>query len=249
MSAVSRACLRLAATAALRDVTIVGGNVFDSRIEAVNLTDEQPIAGAIAVYTEQDEGDALSEQNGGPPFVSAVDLILEITMQSIGPVRADGTYTVVTPVTDDELEATLDVIETQAEDSLFRSYAVNSVLFRIAAKRPKHKISLRFTDPKEGQKLAVRYVTYTIEIDDREVPVTDGTLTGFGALPYPFSAIAPQWPAGPEQEKAIGIAALLAGTTPPAFRGVIATVTPPASTQSDTQPEPNRVERWDVPQQ
>ena len=247
MSAVSRACLRLAATAALRDITIAGGNVFDSRIEAVNLSDDQPIAGAIAVYTEQDEGEALSKQNGGPPFVSMVDLILEITMQSIGPVKADGSYTVITPVTDDELEATLDVIETQAEDALFRSYAVNSVLFRMSAKRPDKKISLRFTDPKEGQKLAVRYVTYTIEIDDREVPVLDGTRTGFDTLPYPFSAIAPQWADGPEKEKATVIAALLAGTTPPAFKGVIATVTPPASTQSDTQPEPNRVERWDVP--
>jgi hypothetical protein len=248
MSAVSRACLRLAATAALRDVTIAGGNVFDSRIEAVNLSDDQPIAGAIAVYTEQDEGEALSKQNGGPPFVSMVDLILEITMQA-RVVQSDGTYVVLTPATDDELEATLDVIETQAEDALFRSYATNSVLFRIVAKRPDKKMSLRFTDPKEGQKLAVRYVTYTIEIDDREVPVLDGTLTGFDRLPYPFSAIAPKWPAGPEQEKATVIAALLAGTTPPAFRGVIATIPPPASTQSDIQPEPDRIERWDVPQQ
>jgi hypothetical protein len=248
MSAVSRACLRLAATAALRDVTIAGGSVFDSRIEAINLSDDQPIAGAIAVYTEQDEGEALDKGNGGPPFVSMVDLILEITMQS-RVVQADGTYVVIRPVTDDELEATLDLIETQAEDSLFRSYAKNSVLFRLAAKRPDKKLSLRFTDPKEGQKLAVRYVTYTIEIDDREVPVLDGTRTGFDTLPYPFSAIAPQWPPGPEQEKATVIAALLAGITPPAFKGVIATVTPPASTQSDIQPEPNRVERWDVPQQ
>lgn len=255
MSAVSRACLRLAATAALRNATIAGGNVFDSRIEAVNLSfvpnpnsAEPSTAAAIAVYTEQDEGEALSKQNGGPPFVSMVDLILEITMQSIGPVNADGSYTVKTPTTDDELEATLDVIETQAEDALFRSYAKNSVLFRIVAKRPDKKISLRFTDPKEGQKLAVRYVTYTIEIDDREVPVLDGTRTGFDRLPYPFSSIAPQWPAGPEQEKATVIAALLVGTTPPALFGVITTVTPPASTQSDIQPEPDRVERWNVPQ-
>src|ERR1700676_3299674 len=124
MSAISRTCLRLAATAALRDVTIVGGNVFDSRISAVNLTDDLPTAGAIAVYAEQDDGDALSENNGGPPFVQLVDLTLEIAMQTIGPVQPDGKYVVLTPVTDDELEATLDVIETQAELALFRSYAL-----------------------------------------------------------------------------------------------------------------------------
>jgi hypothetical protein len=247
MSAISRACLRLAATAAIRGTTIAGGNVFDSRIEAVNLTDDQPIAGAIAIYTEQDDGDALSANNGGPPFVPRVDLILEITMQA-RVVQSDGSYEVITPATDDELESTLDIIETQAELALFRSYALNSVLFRIIAKRPVHKSSMRFTDPKEGQKLAIRYVNYTIEIDDQEIPITDGTQTGFNVLPYPFSIIAPQWLPGPELEKATALAALLVGVTPPALLGVIATVTPPASTQEDTQPEPSRVERWDIPQ-
>jgi hypothetical protein len=246
VSAISRTCLRLAATAALRDVTIAGGNVFDSLIEAVNLTDDQP-AGTIAVYTEQDDGDALSENNGGPPFVPEVELVLEIMAQP-RVVQLDGAYVVMAPATDDELEATLDLIETQAELALFRSYALNSVLFRIVAKRQKHKSSLRFTDPKGGEKLAIRYVTYKTEIDDREIPITDGTRTGFDMLPYPFSAIAPQWPAGPEKEKATALAAVLSGVTPPAFLGVIATVTPPTSTQKDTQPQPNRVSRWNIPQ-
>jgi hypothetical protein len=248
LSALSRTCLRLAACAALRNATIAGGNVFDSRIEAVDLSDDQPIAGAIAVYTEQDDGEALSSQNGGPPFVQDVELILEITMQC-RVVKADGSYAAATPATDDELEATIDLIETQAELALFRSYAAASVLFRTAAKRPKHKSSIRFTDPKAGEKLAVRYVTYKIEIDDREIPVTDGTQTGFNRLPYPFSAIAPKWPDGPEKEKATALAALLAGQTPPAFLGVISTVTPPASTQATgTRPEPNRTETWSPPQ-
>jgi hypothetical protein len=248
VSALGRCFLRLAAAAALRDATIVGGNVFDSRIEAVNLSEEQPIAGAIAVYAEQDSGDALWRQNGGPPFRPEVELVLEITMQA-RVVQDDGSYVVGTPATDDELEATLDVIETQSEIALFRSYAANSALFRRIAKRVVQKTSIRFVDPQAGDKLAVRYVTYKIEIDDPEIPIFDAVLTGLARLPEPFRSVAEGWPSGPEKEKATAFSALLTAAPPPAFEQVQATVPPPPSTQAPgTDPDPPRVETWILPQ-
>ncbi len=224
MSALARTCLRLAACAALRNATLAGENVFDSRIEAVNLA-KQAVAGAIAVYTEQEDGEALDSMNG-PPFRPTVDLVLEISMQVKGPVAPDGSYSIGTPITDDELEASIDLIEAQAESALFRAYATNSVLFRQVARFSRRKNSIRFTDPQGGAKLATRYVTFGIEIADEDAPVEYApTLTGFDRLPPTFAKIARAWPMGSvESEKALQIAAALAGTAPPAFRGVTATV-------------------------
>lgn len=247
MSGISRTCLRLAACAALRNATIAGQNVFDSRIEAVDPAESGQAVPVIAVYTEQDEGDALSESNGGPPFVSVVELALEIAMQA--KFSVDGSYVIAAPETDDQLEATIDLIETQAELALFRAMASLSALFRIVAKRVKSKNSIRFTDPKGSGKLAIRYVIFKIEIDDREIPITDPTQTGLNRLPYPFNKIAAGWPTDcPEYEKAVALAAALAGTAPPSFKGVVATLPTPPTYPDPEQPNPPRVEDWELPQ-
>lgn len=224
MSAILRTGLRLAAVAALRGVTICGDNIFDSRIEAVNFRDEIPVAGSIAVYTEQDSGDAVSQPQGGPPFRQMVELILEIAMQT-REVRNDGTFEVKTPAADDELEATLDLIETQAEVALFLSLAPYSVLFRLVSKRALEKNAIRFTDPQAGTKMALRYVTYKTEIEDTMIPVYDSSLTGFAKLPEPFATVAAGWADGlPEKEKALALAKALPGVTPPDFLGMDTTV-------------------------
>ena len=81
----ARAFLRMAACAALRDMTLVGDRVYDSRIAALDAETFLPnmgdIAGSIGVSTEQDSGDAESDQNGGPPFTSTIELIFEIGMR------------------------------------------------------------------------------------------------------------------------------------------------------------------------
>lgn len=225
MSSLGRMCLRLAAVSALRGATIAGDNVFDSRVEAVNLTDSIPIAGAIAVYSEQDDGEALSSQNGGPPFNPTIELVFEISIQA-RVVQPDGSYVVGAPVTDDELESTLDIIEAQVELTLFRSYSPLSVLFRRVAKRVKQKTSVRFVDPKGGEKLAVRYALYQVEIDDRETPVYDPALSGLDRLPEPFRSIAIAWPDNlPEKEKALAAAQLLVGRAPPPLSTIFSNIT------------------------
>jgi hypothetical protein len=224
MSAIARTGLRLSAVAALRGVTICGDNIFDSRIEAVNFRDELPVAGSIAVYTEQDSGDALSQSQGGPPFRQMVELILEIAMQT-REIRNDGSFAVRTPAADDELEATLDLIETQAELALFYSMADYSVLYRTISKRALEKTAIRFTDPQAGTKMALRYVTYKTEIDDGLIPVYDSSLTGLSKLPEPFASVAALWADGlPEKEKALALANALPGVTPPDFLGMDTTV-------------------------
>jgi hypothetical protein len=228
-------------TVAAGDAAFIGGDNFA-------ITVEPNIAGAIAVYTEQDSGEALDKMDG-PPFVAEVELVLEISMQVIGPVQSNGSFQLFTPETDDELEASLDLIETQAELALFRSNAPNSALFRKAAKFSRHKQSIRFTDPKGGDKLATRYVIYKIEIDDNEIPITTSGLTGLNRLPQPFAAIAAAWPPGPEKEKATAMAAALAGTSPPPFKDVNVTLPAPANSSAPGTPaNAPRVDDWESPQ-
>lgn len=249
MSALGRAILRLAACVALRGKTLAGENVYDSRIEAVDFPDGVAIAGSIAVRSEQDEGDALSHQNGGPPFVPEVELVLEISMQArLG--QDDGTYVVGVPETDDELEMSLDIMETQAEIALFRSFATAAVGFRAVAKRAKSKGSIRFTDPKASEKYAARYVVYKIEVDDPEIDIHDQVATGLARLPEPFRSVALAWPNGSvEKAKALALAALLTETPPPAFERTVSTIPPPPSTQTPgTTPNPSRVETWTLQQ-
>lgn len=225
-----------------------GGTAFVSG-DSFAITVEPQIAGAIAVHTEQDDGEAL-DQFAGPPFKQEVELVLEISMQAVGPVQSDGSFQLFTPATDDELEATLDLLETQAELALFRT--LNNPLTQLFLKVAvfnRHKTSTRFVDPKAGDKLATRYVSYKVEIWDEEIPILDPTKTGLNRLPPTFAAVAAKWPAGPELEKAMAFAAALAGTALPAFLDANMTVpTPTNSAGVGTTPNAPRVDDWSLPQ-
>lgn len=106
--------LRIAAIEALRLDPVIAGivedRVFDSRIGVIDADDPTPL---IAVYTEEDEGEAWSDNNGGPPFRLFVNLVLEIMLQT----RAfdeDGEPTVSIPATDRESEAILGALRSRA---------------------------------------------------------------------------------------------------------------------------------------
>lgn len=264
MSALQRMCLRMAACVALRNATIVGEAVFDSSVEATQFTDDMPVAGCISVFTEQSDGEALSEANGGPPFRPVVELVLEITMQARGAVlNPDGTpkedadgnpvYEIGIPATDAQIEATVDLIEAQARAALWESLSPAAVLFRIAAKSARHEQSIRFVDPHGGARLAKRYVVFKVEISDFEAPVVMPNTpppTGLARLPEPFASIAAAWPDGtPEKAMAANIAAALSLPAPPAFTTFVATAAPmPVSTPSGPESAPTQVETWTLPQ-
>jgi hypothetical protein len=84
-----RTALRLCAVAALQDVTIAQGRVYDSRIGDIQpetfLEDAKP---TVIVLTDGDAGEQLSHQNGGPPFDRMVDLVFELGM--VQTQKADG---------------------------------------------------------------------------------------------------------------------------------------------------------------
>lgn len=245
MSALGRTFLRLAACAALRNQTMAGERVYDSRISAIDPVTAFPnideISGSIGVYTEQDSGDALSKNNGGPPFRPEVELIFEIAMQARIALD-DGEWGIARPETDDQLEATLDLIESQIELSLFRYQTTAAVAFRKMTKQVGSKSSIRFTDPAGSSKLAMRYVTYKVEIHDPEIDIFNATATGLNRLPEEWRAVAQAFPDGSrERDMAEAIAATLTTDPQPALLAVNATVKP-------TTTAPTVSATWNLPQ-
>jgi hypothetical protein len=238
MSAFGRAFLRLAACAALRNQTMAGERVYDSRISAIDPVTAFPVldqlSGSIGVYTEQDSGDALSSNNGGPPFRPEIELIFEIVMQGRMSIGSDE-WVIARPETDDQLEATIDVIEGQVELALFRYQTPAAVAFRKLTKQVASKTSIRFTDPSGSSKLAMRYLTYKVEIADPEIDIFNQSATGINRLPQPWRLVAEAFPTGSrEREMSEAIAASLVTDPLPALLRIGATVkpTPTASTVS-----------------
>jgi hypothetical protein len=173
MSALARTALRLAGIEALKAdpliAALVGGLVFDSRIDRISQTEPVPV---IVVYTEEMEGEAWSANNGGPPFDDHCELVVEIAMRVLVQ-GADEEPSIWTPETDREIEATLDLIEERAIDALTIGTTAQSALIRCAVtRRISKQKSSRFADPDTGVKLAVRQVTLTAELKGEDRAAT-----------------------------------------------------------------------------
>lgn len=220
----ARACLRLAAVAALRDQTFAGPRVFDSRIGPLDTLAPEGVGAVITVWTEQDDGPALSSQNGGTPFRPTVDLVIELQMVIAG-TSEGGTFSIGNPETDRELEASLDTLEARVVEVLLDDVSIaNAELFRRAFIRANSRSSVRFVEPTDGTRLAVRYLTIKFEVPDN--PRTDyvGTETGLDRLPEPFRTVAKGWADGtPEKAVATAIAAQLGQPTLPILSTLVAT--------------------------
>jgi hypothetical protein len=112
--------------------TIAQDRVYDSRIDAVQGLQVNDLAPIIIIFTDDDDRDQLSTNNGGPPWKQCVNLILELSIGMVGPLFKEGTDEplldeagnvlpgeLLPVATEPELEAMLDLFEAQIE-RLFR---------------------------------------------------------------------------------------------------------------------------------
>jgi hypothetical protein len=185
--------------------TLAADRVFDSRIDPIeDLARDQRKAG-IAVYTQDDMGTG-SQARGGPPFKRIVDLVFEIwQIASLPSVANPAVYEPGIPLTDAELEAELDLIETQIEFTLF--FATTGTVINLAppGRTPIVKTLWRaltggmVTDPRstahrdseEGARLAWRTVTWKVQCpDDSFEALPLAPLKGSDRLPRPLKEIA-----------------------------------------------------------
>ncbi|CUT12537.1 hypothetical protein BF49_3617 [Bradyrhizobium sp.] len=212
----ARTALRLVVSAALKGAdgarpTIAEGRFYDSRISELapeSVVDDAKPVGIL--LTDQDEGEALSEQNGGSPFRRLIDLVIELGM--VQALQDGDGYIVGYPDTDRRLEASLDLLEFQVMRRLSYDPAPLPVLFRKFVRIRKHECHRQVTDD-TGVKLACRLLTLTCEVNDDQVVIYNSSKTqptGLDLLPEPLKSVAKALQAGSsELEVCNAIAAAL----------------------------------------
>lgn len=215
----SRTALRLCVAALLKGSaasrpTIAENRVYDSRIsDLAPETVEADAKPTIIVLTDGDEGEALSKQNGGPPFRRNVDLVLELAMVQAVRGGDASEWVVGYPDTDARHEASLDFIEFQILQELSSSLSPLAIAFRKFARIVKEESHRQVLDD-SGVKLACRIVTLTCDVAEGQMPIFNSSSVpvGAAALPEPLRSVAALLPEG--SSGADGVKGIVAALTP-----------------------------------
>jgi hypothetical protein len=233
-----RTALRLAALNALKGAdatsgpTIASNRIYDSRMSDFSPEtypdDAKP---TVIVLTDDDEGEALSQQNGGPPYRRNIRLVFEFAMvQGFDmPTENGGTAFVPGyPATDAEHEASLDLLEFQILRRLAYDIDPACALFRSISRSWKYNCHRQVLDD-TSVKIAARVLTLDTEVSDDQGIVYrapgDTLPTGLDVLPDPLRKVAKALPAN-SLGLAIcnAIAASLSPITAGPFEGLDVTV-------------------------
>jgi hypothetical protein len=174
-----RAALRLATVMAIANgyqapfPTMAGPNVFDSRIDALEGVKMGDMAPMAIVFTDDDDGESLSGNNGGPPFRNMVSLIFELSIGMAGPLIGDDEQPLKDPrtgedlvglvpvATEPELELMLDLFEHQLLDLWRRPSTAWARRIELGGKhivRIEAWRSARYVEREGHKRLAVRQV-------------------------------------------------------------------------------------------
>lgn len=219
----ARTALRVLVVEALKGATMAGPRVFDSMMADLSPDlfkgDENPTA---IVLTDKDEGDALSAQNGGPPFGRATELSIEMGMTQR--VRAAGeTDDLIYPNTDARLEAALDMFEFQVLRHLQYSDDELCILFRRFWRITKFDCH-RQTFEDSSVKVACRLLTLHCFGGDERVltrNIQAPLPVGFDLLPDPIRSVAQALPVGCSGHNVCNlILAAHSNLTLPEFKGI-----------------------------
>lgn len=163
--------------------TMAGPRVYDSRIDAVQITDEDEVLALITVNTDDDSGSSLSANNGGPPFERSVTLSLDL---HLGIPSSDA---VMHMATESDLERRLDLFEHQVERLLTERIGVWGGLFDGIARRITDWSSVRYVERDGNVRLAARLIQMTVLL-----PLPE-SMVGFAVTPPPSPSVPP--PLGP----------------------------------------------------
>lgn len=235
-----RTALRLCTIGALTGVadarpTLAEERVYDSRIGDVSpqtfADDAKPV---IIVLTDNDQGDQLSQQNGGPPFHRMIDLVLELCM--VQALKDGSDYVIGYPDTDARLEASLDLLEFQIMQRLSYDQAPLSIQFRKIARLVKYENHRQVMD-ESGVKIAARILTLTCHCNDDQVDlfnIADGMPSGNDLLPPSLQAVCALMPNGSAGAQACAaIASALTAITIVPFKGMDVEIDANAESEGD----------------
>lgn len=202
-----RAALRLAAVMSIANgyeapfPTIARDGVFDSRVDPIEGGKIGDMAPIVLVFTDDDDGESLSGNNGGPPFRHIVKLIFELSIGMVGqlidgqgaPLKDDQDEPILglLPIaTEPELELMLDLFEHQIMD-VFRRPLGNPWAMRLLDKhivRVEQWSSMRFVE-REGQKrLALRQIVASVQLPQQDDMVVIGDAPP-ATIPEPLGSL------------------------------------------------------------
>ena len=162
--------------------TMARGRVFDSLIDPIQGAKKDDLIPSITVYTDDDVGNPLSENNGGPPFRREVTMSMWLTIGQMGEDDDVGDQTLVLPQTDAQLEAMLDLFEYQVRFCFANYQNKWSRLMTGLFTRVNSWKSDRLAT-EANVRLAARNITAIVELCDDDVP--DAILSGETGAPLP----------------------------------------------------------------
>ena len=237
----ARTALRLCAVEALIGATIADKRVWDSRVTELNPdefgSDALP---TVLLLSDKDDGEQMSQNNGGPPFWRSVDLQLEIAM--VKRVKLEGTeiYEAEIPDTDPRLEASLDLFEFQVLRRLQYGQDPLCLMFRKLARITKYDSHRQILDD-ATPKQAMRLLTLTCVTQDDRVNLVNTAIeqpTGYDLLPWPLSEVAALLPEGSASKQIVdGIVVAIGKVTVPPFTGMDADVVKVGDEEGTADPE------------
>jgi hypothetical protein len=135
--------------------TFAEDRVYDSKQDVLFHAQGQAELPAVTVYTDTTRRRPI--QDGTPPFMSTLDVIIEMTIGGVG-----GKVE-----TDAEIEEKLDIFEDQILEALFSGTSENAIKLRKMYKKVLQADSMRLANSESHSRLAMRDLVVTVEYNHR----------------------------------------------------------------------------------
>lgn len=164
----NRLLLRMSAVSAVANFwrepwpTLAERLVFDSKVEPIENMEVDVVYPTIVVYTDYDKNHVSHQEL--PHTSRTMTVTFELLMAVLSNVQdEDDAYVIQLPRTDSELEASLDVLESQLFNAL-RADNSAANCFRSLAWGIENVVSRRGATTEGGTKIAARQVTYEAKV-------------------------------------------------------------------------------------
>jgi hypothetical protein len=187
----NRLLLRALVVGALKDQTIAGARVYDTRLAPVPTDKVENIIPMIAVYTDIDRRRQMERGAPAGSFKRSCDITLEISLGTwLQATAPDGSPQAAIGVleTDAELEALLDLFELQIFRALYSSENAFAVDLQSMVKEWLDWESMPGRTVEGNNKIAGRVLTITVEVADDCRPAGDGRTVTVRSNPIPTAA-------------------------------------------------------------
>lgn len=147
--------------------TMADDRVYDSRLDPLQFKKFSTDMPGIVVYTDDDDGTLVNRGSGDGPYHRVVDLRVEITIGSCGSEEGSGDTLWLVPFTDAELEAKLDLFETQVKWALFNYiHRAYTTAFRAFVVRVEKIASYASRDAESNNRFAQRRLHFSCVLND-----------------------------------------------------------------------------------